>query len=145
MRFSQACNVFLRNWTERDYPRSYNWYRSHKAMLMPCWARCFIFPTLSRIACWISSIPLPRATRSSLRRCSLRLFRVENWCLMIAAGITEPHPDRRSERLPVPRSVQEAVQQRTAYLSEEAKRLLSLAAVAGRRFDFASTPTGNAL
>ena len=46
------------------------------------------------------------------------------------------HPDRRSERLPVPRSVQEAVQQRTAYLSNEAKRLLSLAAVAGRRFDF---------
>ena len=46
------------------------------------------------------------------------------------------HPDRRSERLPVPRSVQEAVQQRTVYLSNEAKRLLSLAAVAGRRFDF---------
>ena len=48
-----------------------------------------------------------------------------------------PHSDRRSEHLPVPRSVQEAVQQRTAYLSSEAKRLLSLAAVAGRRFDFA--------
>ena len=47
-----------------------------------------------------------------------------------------PHPDRRSERLPVPRSVQEAVQQRAAYLSNEAKRLLNLAAVAGRRFDF---------
>ena len=46
------------------------------------------------------------------------------------------HPDQRSKRLPVPRSVQEAVQQRTAYLSSEAKRLLSLAAVAGRRFDF---------
>ena len=46
------------------------------------------------------------------------------------------HPDRRSERLTVPRSVQEAVQQRTAYLSEDAKRLLRLAAVAGRRFDF---------
>ncbi|HYA99627.1 MAG TPA: AAA family ATPase [Ktedonobacteraceae bacterium] len=46
------------------------------------------------------------------------------------------HPVRRGERLPVPRSVQEAVQQRTAYLSEDAKRLLRLAAVAGRRFDF---------
>jgi DNA-binding CsgD family transcriptional regulator/Tfp pilus assembly protein PilF len=45
------------------------------------------------------------------------------------------HPDRRGERLPVPRSVQEAVQQRTAYLSEDAKRLLSLAAMAGRRFN----------
>ena len=47
----------------------------------------------------------------------------------------KPHPDRRSERLPVPRSVQEAVQQRTIYLSADAKRLLSLAAVAGRRFN----------
>jgi len=46
------------------------------------------------------------------------------------------HPVRRGQRLPVPRSVQEAVQQRTAYLSEDAKRLLRLAAVAGRRFDF---------
>jgi DNA-binding CsgD family transcriptional regulator len=45
------------------------------------------------------------------------------------------YQDRRSERLPVPRSVQEAVQQRTAYLSADAKRLLSLAAVAGRRFN----------
>ncbi len=47
----------------------------------------------------------------------------------------KPHPDRRGERLPVPRSVQEAVQQRTAYLSADAKHLLSLAAVAGRRFN----------
>ncbi len=47
----------------------------------------------------------------------------------------KPHPDRRGERLPVPRSVQEAVQQRTIYLSTDAKRLLSLAAVAGRRFN----------
>src|SRR5579884_2655573 len=36
---------------------------------------------------------------------------------------------------PVPRSVQEAVQQRIAYLSAEARRLVTLAAVAGRRFD----------
>lgn len=35
----------------------------------------------------------------------------------------------------IPRSVQEAVQQRTAYLSADAKRLLTLAAVAGRRFN----------
>jgi DNA-binding CsgD family transcriptional regulator len=35
----------------------------------------------------------------------------------------------------VPRSVQEAVQQRTAYLSTDAKHLLTLAAVAGRRFN----------
>ncbi len=36
-------------------------------------------------------------------------------------------------RASVPRSVQEAVQQRTAYLSADAKRLLTLASVAGRR------------
>lgn len=35
----------------------------------------------------------------------------------------------------VPRSIQEAVRQRTAYLSVDARRLLTLAAVAGRRFD----------
>src|SRR5205807_2148629 len=38
--------------------------------------------------------------------------------------------------LRIPRSVQDAVQQRTAQLSESANRLLLLAAVAGRRFDF---------
>jgi tetratricopeptide (TPR) repeat protein len=40
-----------------------------------------------------------------------------------------------AQRAPVPRSVQEAVQQRTAYLSADAKRLVTLAAVAGRRFN----------
>ena len=38
-------------------------------------------------------------------------------------------------RASVPRSVQETVQQRTAYLSADAKRLLTLASVAGRRFN----------
>ena len=42
---------------------------------------------------------------------------------------------RTPQRAPVPRSVQEAVQQRTTYLSADAKRLLTLAAVAGRRFN----------
>jgi DNA-binding CsgD family transcriptional regulator len=43
---------------------------------------------------------------------------------------------KRTGRLTVvPRSVQEAVQQRTAYLSADAKHLLTLAAVAGRRFN----------
>ncbi len=42
---------------------------------------------------------------------------------------------RTAQRAPVPRSVQEAVQQRTAYLSADAKRLVTLAAVAGRRFN----------
>src|SRR5713101_5957275 len=40
-------------------------------------------------------------------------------------------------RLPLPRSVQEAIQQRTEHLSQEARHVLTLAAVAGRRFDFA--------
>jgi DNA-binding CsgD family transcriptional regulator len=39
--------------------------------------------------------------------------------------------------LRIPRSVQDAVQQRTAHLSAGAKQVLNLAAVAGRRFDFA--------
>src|SRR5256886_399918 len=47
------------------------------------------------------------------------------------------HPDQRSEHVPVPRSVQDAVQQRTHQLSAEARRVVTFAAVAGRRFDFA--------
>jgi DNA-binding CsgD family transcriptional regulator len=39
--------------------------------------------------------------------------------------------------LHIPRSVQDAVQQRTNQLSESARRVVMLAAVAGRRFDFA--------
>jgi DNA-binding CsgD family transcriptional regulator len=39
--------------------------------------------------------------------------------------------------LHIPRSVQDAVQQRTAHLSEGARQVLNLAAVAGRHFDFA--------
>ena len=49
----------------------------------------------------------------------------------------KPHPDHRSEHVPVPRSVQDAVQQRTQRLSAEAMHVVTLAAVAGRRFDFA--------
>jgi predicted ATPase/DNA-binding CsgD family transcriptional regulator len=49
----------------------------------------------------------------------------------------KPHPDNRSEHLPIPRSVQDAVQQRTHQLSAEAKQVVIFAAVAGRRFDFA--------
>lgn len=40
-----------------------------------------------------------------------------------------------NEIVPIPRSVQEAVQQRIARLTPDAKRLLTLAAVAGRRFN----------
>lgn len=42
---------------------------------------------------------------------------------------------RIAHRDSIPRSIQEAVQQRTAYLSVDAKQLLTLAAVAGRRFN----------
>lgn len=42
---------------------------------------------------------------------------------------------RTAHQTSVPRSVQEAVQQRSTYLSAEAKQLLTLAAVAGRRFN----------
>ena len=46
--------------------------------------------------------------------------------------------DRKELReVHIPRSVQDAVQQRTDRLSEDARQLVLLAAVAGRRFDFA--------
>jgi DNA-binding CsgD family transcriptional regulator len=44
---------------------------------------------------------------------------------------------RRLAEVDIPRSVQDAVQRRSALLSDEARRLLVLAAVAGRRFDLA--------
>ncbi|HEY6409532.1 MAG TPA: AAA family ATPase [Ktedonobacteraceae bacterium] len=49
----------------------------------------------------------------------------------------KPHPDHRSEHRLVPRSVQDAVQQRTQLLSTEGRQVVIFAAVAGRRFDFA--------
>ncbi len=46
--------------------------------------------------------------------------------------------ERKSlDELHIPRSIQDAVQQRTDQLSDSARRVLTLAAVAGRRFDFA--------
>ncbi len=48
-----------------------------------------------------------------------------------------PPPDQRSEHVPIPRSVQDAVQQRTHQLSAEARQVVTYAAVSGRRFDFA--------
>jgi DNA-binding CsgD family transcriptional regulator len=47
------------------------------------------------------------------------------------------HPGKKGESLPVPRSVQDAVQLRTRQLSAEARRVVTFASVAGRRFDFA--------
>ena len=49
----------------------------------------------------------------------------------------KPHSDHVSDPLPVPRSVQDAVQQRTQRLSAAAMQAVTFAAVAGRRFDFA--------
>ena len=48
-------------------------------------------------------------------------------------GIWDNKPIRE---LDIPRSIQDAVDRRTQQLSQEARRLLTLAAVAGRRFDF---------
>jgi tetratricopeptide (TPR) repeat protein len=42
---------------------------------------------------------------------------------------------RTENHVPIPRSVQEAVQQQTAYLSPNAKRLVTFAAVTGHRFN----------
>jgi predicted ATPase/DNA-binding CsgD family transcriptional regulator len=68
-------------------------------------------------------------------------FVEETLSAMIAAGdifYTQGYWNRRS--LPaarIPHSVQDAVQQRTQHLGEAAKQVLTLAAVAGRHFDFA--------
>src|SRR6266516_86270 len=60
---------------------------------------------------------------------------------LVAAGELS-YVNGRWERKPfnelrIPRSVQDAVQQRVDHLSQDARRVLILAAVAGRRFDFA--------
>jgi DNA-binding CsgD family transcriptional regulator/Tfp pilus assembly protein PilF len=59
---------------------------------------------------------------------------------MVPAGASsspdEMWTDKRLNELPIPRSVQSAVQQRLDPLSDAARHVLYLAAVAGRRFDF---------
>src|SRR5438876_10223826 len=60
--------------------------------------------------------------------------------LITAGGIFYTHESWERKPLGevhIPRSVQHAVEQRTARLSYHARRVLILAAVAGRRFDFA--------
>jgi DNA-binding CsgD family transcriptional regulator len=52
-------------------------------------------------------------------------------------GRQTPSRDAPLDRFPFPHSVQEAVRQRTERLSPESRHVLTLAAVAGRRFDFA--------
>ncbi len=53
------------------------------------------------------------------------------------ASLDRIHTGEKDTSLPVPRSVQDAVQQRTRQVSGEARRAVTFAAVAGRRFDFA--------
>ena len=60
--------------------------------------------------------------------------------LIVAGGIFETNGTwnrRPISELHVPRSLHDAVQQRTDQLSESARQVLRLAAIAGRRFDFA--------
>src|SRR5712692_374972 len=69
-------------------------------------------------------------------------FFVEEALKALIAAREIYYTNGRWERKPlgelhIPRSVQDAVQQRTDQLSESARRVLTLAAVAGRRFDFA--------
>jgi predicted ATPase len=54
--------------------------------------------------------------------------------LHLAEGVWDWMP---IEQMRIPRSVQDAVQRRVVQLSPAARRVLTLAAVAGRRFDFA--------
>jgi DNA-binding CsgD family transcriptional regulator/tetratricopeptide (TPR) repeat protein len=88
---------------------------------------------------------LPPTTRSELLNVLYPLtegnpFFVEEvlTSLQVAGGIFYAEGAWRSkalENLHIPRSVQAAVQQRSERLSEEARELLTLAAVAGRRFE----------
>src|SRR5713226_5175023 len=88
---------------------------------------------------------LPQATRGELLDTLYPLtegnpFFVEEvlTSLRAAGGIFYAEGTWRSkalESLRIPRSIQAAVQQRSARLSEAARELLTLAAVAGRRFD----------
>ncbi len=69
-------------------------------------------------------------------------FFVEEMLRTLASGDTTLSAESLTERLPlevlhVPRTVDEAVQRRVARLSPAARRLVSLAAVAGRSFTFA--------
>jgi len=90
---------------------------------------------------------LPRSTRLELPDPIYTLtegnpfFVEEALKSLIATGeifYTNGQWERKELReLHVPRSIQDAVQQRTDRLSDSARRVLSLAAVAGRRFDFA--------
>jgi len=68
-------------------------------------------------------------------------FVEETLSSLIAAGdifYIQGYWNRKSLReVHIPRSVQDAVQQRTERLSQEARYVLTLAAVAGRHFDFA--------
>src|SRR5207248_780403 len=60
--------------------------------------------------------------------------------LITAGAIVSAHEmwERQPlDELHIPRSVQDAVQQRLDQVSEPARKLVMLAAVAGRRFDFA--------
>jgi DNA-binding CsgD family transcriptional regulator len=110
-------------------------------------------------------IPLARLTRDEVDAMLLAIFALHRSARVELADpmytLTEGNPffveeilksliasgeiffvDGRWERKPlgelhIPRSVQDAVQQRTDQLSESATRVLTFAAVAGRRFDFA--------
>ena len=92
-------------------------------------------------------LALPRSARLELANPMYILtegnpfFVEETLTSMIAAGeifYANGRWDRKELReLHIPRSVQDAVQQRMDRLSEHARQVLVLAAVAGRRFDFA--------
>lgn len=102
--------------------------------------------TRSDVEAMLSAIfDLPSTTRSELLNALYPLtegnpFFVEEVLTSLQAdgGIFYAEGAWRSkalEKLHIPRSVQAAVQQRAERLSEEARRLLTLAAVAGRRFE----------
>ena len=86
--------------------------------------------------------PMPASTLDAIYRLTEGnpFFIEEILKSLITAGVidsTHEMPEGQPlHRLPIPRSVQGAVQQRLDHVSEAARYVVTLAAVAGRRFDF---------
>ncbi len=133
--------------TDEPAPRLQHWLADiDRARL----AQELILPPLTRdeVAQMLQAIfGLPRAARAELVEALSTLsqgnpfFVEEVLKSLVAAGevfVAEGVWTRKPmAALRIPRSVQDAVQQRSASLSSEGRDLLRVAAVAGRRFDFA--------
>src|SRR6266516_2105193 len=87
----------------------------------------------STVSIWLRKWPSPTSPLMRPTRCCAPSL-IETG----EVSLTRRTWDRKPlSMLHIPRSIQDAVQQRSNQLSESARQLLVLAAVSGRRFDFA--------